>query len=716
MSQLFDLGVAYYPDYLVEGRDARRPDGAIAKVDITEHMRLDFERMQRCGINVARIGEFSWSHVEPRPGQYEFDRFLRALDLAAAQKIKIVLCTPTATPPKWLVDRWPEVLAVTRQGQRIPHGGRRHYDPCSEVYQRESRRITERYAAALGSHPAVIGWQTDNEIGNHGSWQSFTEAARQKFRHWLRQRYAGDIESLNSSWFNHFWSMRLTDFEQVELPLATWTAPNPALELEFRRFMTEENTEFQRQQIAIIRRHSPGRWITHNITPMLFDICWWHFCADLDVAGYDHYQMGSEPDLVSTASQFNLMRSLKNGHKFIVLEQQPVQVNWQPVNRRFPIDWLFLWGAQAAFLGASGMYYFSWQRFTGGSEQFHDAVVPHDLRIPRSRQEKILGAKRAFFQRLATDFQLTELPQPTAEVLVVNNIESHWVHANPCQSVAWDGVKQTEQLQRAFLARGMAVDMTASIAAAQSRLGRYKILVLPGYAFALTEAERRLLTDYMAAGGKVLSLARTGFKDQCNGMVPFPLELYERDDFYFDDYGALLPGEVETVLPSGMPGLKAFTAELWAERVIINNPRNWATIATFGPSGLYAGAPAAIRHVHGTQGGMHLHLAFWPRLDSDFIAFLHAALNTKTYVSLPDDGTVQVVPLGHGGRQFIGAVNFTSQPMPLPLCTDASHYRVLTANIDDGTRLIVSGPAPTSNAAMSIPARGVLFAEVVQAY
>jgi beta-galactosidase len=660
------LGVAYYPDYLYPGQLARGADGTTAQVSVEEHIALDIERMRRLGLRIIRMGEFSWAHVEPKPGEVDFRRFLHTLDLAQKAGLSAILCTPTATPPKWFVDQHPDTLPVDRQGRTIPFGGRRHYDPASETFRAASRRITTLFAKALGKHPAVIGWQTDNEIGNHSSWQSFTKAAQQQFRAWLRQRYAGDIDALNEAWFTCFWSMAFRDFDEIDLPVATWTAPNPHLELDFRRFMSEVNRSFQKEQLDILREHSPGRFMTHNITPMLFELDLWDFCADLDRVGYDHYQMAATPDPVSSSSQFALMRSLRQGRPFLVLEQQPLQVNWQRVNRRFAMDWLLLWGAQAAFQGAEAMLYFSWRRFKGGSEQFHDAVVPHDLRVEESRQEKVIKAKVEMFERMRGEFGLEALPQPAPKVLFVLDMESLWAHEVPCQSQDFQPIAAIESLQRLFMARGYGVAMTRSLAAVD--LAAYELVVLPAHAFALTTSEREALAAFVEGGGKALSLPRTGFKDRNGRMVDFPLELYGRDEFHFDDFGALLSSETERIKPS-LPGSGLMTGRLWAEKIAVPADSPWRTLASFD-GGLYAGSPAALARDLGR--GRHLHLAFWPEISEDVAEFVAGALDLAPQWRLGVSGDLQLIPLQAGARRFVGALNFADESAPVERLTGAS--------------------------------------------
>ena len=240
------LGVCYYPEHWPEDWWAE-----------------DARRMRELGISFVRIGEFAWSRYEPRRNRFEWGWLDRAMDVLAKAGLKVVLGTPTATPPKWLMDEHPEIAPVDSHGHVRGHGSRRHYTFSSEVYVRESRRIVEMLAKRYGRHPALVGWQTDNEFGCHDTILSWGPVDLKAFRLWLRQRYQ-TADQLNEAWGNAFWSMDVQDFDEISLPNLTVTEANPAARLDFWRFQSAQVASYNKMQCDIIREHSEGRWITHN--------------------------------------------------------------------------------------------------------------------------------------------------------------------------------------------------------------------------------------------------------------------------------------------------------------------------------------------------------------------------------------------------------------------------------------------------------------------
>ncbi|MEP6148743.1 MAG: beta-galactosidase, partial [Nisaea sp.] len=227
------LGCCYYPEHWPEALWAE-----------------DAARMAEAGLSWVRIGEFSWSRLEPRPGELDWDWLDRVIDILGQAGLKIILGTPTATPPRWILDKWPDMLALDPQGRPRTFGSRRHYCFSHPGYRAESARITRLMAERYGSNPHIQAWQTDNEYGCHDTTLSYSAAACRAFRDWLAEKY-GTITTLNVAWGNVFWSMDYGRFDQIDLPNLTVTEPNPSHLLDFRRFSSDQVVAFNRLQVEI---------------------------------------------------------------------------------------------------------------------------------------------------------------------------------------------------------------------------------------------------------------------------------------------------------------------------------------------------------------------------------------------------------------------------------------------------------------------------------
>ena len=198
------FGVDYHPEQWVYpyGGTRENPEAAWER---------DVELMQTAGINVVRVGEFTWGLCEPEDGKYDFGWFKRVMDLLAKGGIKVVLATPTAAPPIWLARKHPEILPVDERGL-VKHEGTRHaVCLASDKFWDYSKRIVEKMAGALGQHPQLIAWQIDNSLGGNFTEASFNEDARREWHLWLEAKYE-TIERLNEQMGLRHWGQVVTNW------------------------------------------------------------------------------------------------------------------------------------------------------------------------------------------------------------------------------------------------------------------------------------------------------------------------------------------------------------------------------------------------------------------------------------------------------------------------------------------------------------------------
>jgi beta-galactosidase len=489
------LGVCYYPEHLPR-----------------EYWSTDFDSMREIGIRIVRVGEFAWSRLEPEPGEYRFSWLEQVLDLAASRNLSIVLGTPTSAPPKWLVDQIPDMVAVDASGQRKGFGSRRHYCFSHLGYRKECERIVTRLAQAFGEHPAVVAWQTDNEYGCHSTILSYSEAARIAFRAWLKNRY-GSIDQLNQAWGNVFWSMEYRSFDEIELPNLTVTDPNPAHELDFRRFSSDEVDSFNRLQVDLIRQYSPGRPILHNFMATFLDFDHFKVSKSLDAVSWDSYPLGAltqlkapethkarqlhlgDPDL--SAFHHDLYRACGRG-RFWVMEQQPGPVNWAAYNPVPCPGVVRLWTFEAIAHGADVVSYFCWRQAAFAQEQMHSG-----LNLPNREPDAGL------FEVHQTATELTQLdlaPSAPAETALVYDYEAAWTLAIQPQRESYDYFAAVLSFYRAIRRSGLNIDILPQ----DAQLNAYKLVAIPS----LPIVSASLAESLKRFNGQVLIGPRTGSKTE----------------------------------------------------------------------------------------------------------------------------------------------------------------------------------------------------------
>ncbi|KEF35706.1 beta-galactosidase [Deinococcus sp. RL] len=560
-----------------------------------------YARQQReLGLTFVRLAEFAWSRLEPRPGEYDWAWLDRALEVAAAEGLGVVLCTPTATPPAWLIRAHPEILPHDREGRVRDFGSRRHYDFASPVYREHSRRITRALAERYGRHPAVVGWQTDNEFACHGTGRSYGGASAEAFPGWLRQKY-GTLEALNAAWGNVFWSMEYSDWAQIRPPVLTVTEPNPAHVLDYFRFASDLIRDFQAEQVAILREGSPGRFVTHNF--MIFESGFDHYevARELDFASWDNYPTGmleffappgtgenlktryartGHPDLV--AFNHDLYRGLVGGSggSFWVMEQQCGQVNWAPYNP-LPADGAVqLWTAQAWAHGADGVSYFRWRAATMAQEVLHSGLLRHDE-----------TPDRGYIEVAGLDPHQFPLGEVRARVALLHDYESLWLYDEQRHSAALSYWAQTVAYYAALRSLGVDVDVTS----AKADLSGYAVIVAP--AITLVTAQMAQQWGAALAGGAHLVCGpRTAFRTPSGAT-------WEEGQFgpltplvgaQLQQYDSLRPGLTQAV--SG-----GYAAQLWAESYRLRGARATHTYE----GGPLNGQPAVIRQGNAVVVGAH---------------------------------------------------------------------------------------------------------------
>lgn len=499
------LGVCYYPEQWDEAR-----------------WQTDAQRMRALGISFVRIGEFAWSRIEPARGQFAFDWLDRAMDVLHGAGLKIVLGTPTATPPKWLVDECPEILPYDEQGRVRGFGSRRHYTMSSKTWWRESARIVEVLARRYGDHPGLVGWQTDNEYGCHDTTLSWGPEDLTAFRDWLRHRYQS-CDQLNEAWGTVFWSMEVTDFAQVTLPNLTVTEPNPAHRMDFWRFHSDQVAAYDLMQCKILRAHSPDRWITHNFMGFVSDFDHFAVADHLDLASWDSYPIGfvekfpfsevernrwaetSHPDIAPW--HHDLYRGVGRG-RFWVMEQQPGPVNWAAWNPVPKPGMVRLWTWEALAHGAEVVSYFRWRQAPFAQEQFHAGlnIAGLDELSPGGIEAATVAAELA---------RLGPLPKvEQARVAIVFDYPSYWATMIQPQSRDFRYEELVFRWYEALRRLGLDIDVVRPGAA----LDGYRLVIVP----TMIHVTDAALAALQASDAVVLIGPRSGSRDR-NFAIPTAL-------------------------------------------------------------------------------------------------------------------------------------------------------------------------------------------------
>ena len=339
--------------------------------------REDVSLMRTAGVTMVTVGVFSWSWLEPAPGEYEFGWLDQVLGLLADGGIAVDLATATASPPPWFSHAYPESLPVDRDGRRLSYGSRQAYCPSSADYQGAALALVGQLADRYADHPALAMWHVNNEYGCHNL-RCYCDTSAAAFRAWLSHRYEGDLAALNDAWGTSFWSQRYTDWVQVLPPRATPTFGNPGQELDFRRFCSAAVRRLYTLERDLLHERTPGIPVTTNFMAGLTDaLDYWAWAPELDVVSTDHYLSAAVADnYLDLAYAADLTRGLARG-EWLLMEQSTSAVNWQPRNAAKRPGEMIRNSLSHVARGSQGAMYFQWRASRAGAEKWHSAMVPH---------------------------------------------------------------------------------------------------------------------------------------------------------------------------------------------------------------------------------------------------------------------------------------------------------------------------------------------------
>lgn len=486
------MGVCYYPEHWTKDRWAK-----------------DAAQMAALGLSHVRIGEFAWALMEPSPGTYDWAWLDEAIETLANAGLKVILGTPTATPPKWLVDAYPEILAWDKDAKPRTFGSRRHYCFSSPTYREHTRRIVTAMADRYGQHAAVIGWQTDNEFGCHDTVRSYSPAARDAFRPWLKARYK-TIDALNDAWGTVFWSQIYRDFDEIDLPNLTVTEPNPSHVLDFYRFSSDQVLSYHHLQTDILRAHSPERDIYHNAMGFFFDFDHYALGAAVDSLGWDSYPLGFLD--VAPYSEADKRRYRQQGHpdfagfhhdlyrgcnaRFLTLEQQPGPVNWAHHNAIPAPGMVRLWGLETLAHGGEAVTYFRWRQAPFAQEQMHAGLLRPD-------HQPAPGLQEASDTRRVIE-QLDWAPKAQAKVALIFSYDAVWLFEAQPQGQSWSYPMMA--MEWYSTARRFGVDI--DIISPDADFSGYDVILAPSLPIITDD----LITRLETSGAQIVCGPRTGSK------------------------------------------------------------------------------------------------------------------------------------------------------------------------------------------------------------
>ncbi len=573
---LMQIGVYYYPEQWPR-----------------EQWERDLKNIKKLGFEFTHFAEFAWTFMEPEEGKYDFKWLDDALAIAEKQGLKVIMCTPTPTPPAWMGEKYPEIYLVDASGRRREHGNRANQSVSNEKYREFVAKIVTELGKRYGNNKNVMGWQVDNEPGAP---DDFSPSAQKGFQKWLKAKY-GTIEKLNAEWVASFWSIRYNNFEQIAIPNAEIYFEDklsPHAVLDFKRYTADSQAEYLNLQAEILRKYiDPKQWITTNYTNVVYG-------ADprktdnMDFATYTMYPVSGRNNLGGQNFRMGHPNKISEANDYYrsingvtgVMEMQPGQVNWASINPQLLPGTVHMWISQAFGGGCSFTCTYRYRHPLGSSEMYHDGIVGTDgVTLTTGGKEFVQSIEDMKLLRKEYNPKAV-IPQEIAKRKTgfLWSHENLWDLENQKQTEFWSTWRHRNIYTSAVKSTGAPMDFITE----ESDFSAYPFIVAPAYQL----IDQKLVDKwrkYVENGGNLILSCRTGQKDK-NGhffeakwsapIVP----LIGADVEFFD----MLVEDVNGTITAGN---NTYKWNVWAD---VLNPKQGTEVLASYADQFYKGKAAAI--------------------------------------------------------------------------------------------------------------------------
>lgn len=624
-----------------------------------EILERDVQLMQQAHVNCVSVGIFSWALLEPEEGRYDFAWLDQVIDRLWKGGIHVILATPSGARPAWMAQKYPEVLRVNKQLERNHFGGRHNHCMTSPVYREKVRAINRALAERYSKHPAVILWHLSNEY----SGDCYCPLCQEKFRAWLREKY-GTLDNLNEKWWTGFWSMRYTDWSQIEPPSPRGQMSNPAMLVDWRRFSTQQCKDFMTMERDTVKAVNPELLCTANLMERFWDYDYFSLGEAMDVISWDAYPAWGGTDDVATAAGFacnhDLMRSFKH-QPFLLMESTPSLVNWHPHNRTKRPGMHELGSMQAVAHGSQSVLYFQWRQGRGGAEMFHGAVVDH-YGEPDTRTFRDVTKVGEDLEKLQPIYDT----ERTAKACILYDTENRWAidFAQAGNNGAMKYFDTVVMHYRALWEQGYAVDFCDMRECTD--LSGYDLVSAPMLFMTRNGIEKKLRA-FVERGGVLLTTYWSGVVDAYDlaylGAVPHDLT----------DVLGLRATELDALYPEQSNGLRTKDGAAYKITELCGLVElRGAEVEGIYTSDWYAGQPCLTRHTYGKGEAWYLAA----KADQNALNALYRRLAERARLPRAMDTELPygVVAVERGGVVFLQ--NYSGEERTVAL--DKAYHELLT--------------------------------------
>lgn len=561
-------------------------------LDYPEILEQDVQLMKEAKTNTFSVGIFAWSALEPEEGQYNFEWLDKIFENISSINGNIILATPSGARPAWMSQKYSEVLRTDEKRRKLHHGGRHNHCFTSPVYRSKTQEMNRLLAERYGNHPALLMWHVSNEYGG----ECHCDLCQAAFRDWLKEKYHNNLDELNHAWWGPFWSHTFSDWSQIESPSPIGENAVHGLNLDWKRFVTDQTIDFYRNEIVPLRELTPTIPITTNFMADGNDLIpfqgldYSKFAKEVDVLSWDaypawHNDWESIADLAMKVGFIDdLYRSLK-GQPFLLLESTPSGVNWHSINKTKRPGMHYLSAMQMLAHGSDSIMYFQWRKSRGSSEKFHGAVVDHDGNTTNRvfQEVKQVGETLEKLDKVVGSTR-------KSEVGILYDWENNWA-LNDAQGYGLDTKNYPQTLQEHYRTF-WELDIPVDVITKEQDFSAYKLLVVPMLYLISQETVHRL-KEFVEQGGTLVTTYISGVVNE------FDLTYLGGWPQEFQEIFGLKPLETDTYYPKDKNSVsyngKHYEVRDYASVVELNTAESLGSYE----QDFYASTPAVTRNTFG---------------------------------------------------------------------------------------------------------------------